>query len=87
MYNIALLLELAVVVSVPIMLCTKPMMFLMGSKRQMMDEQGHIELVDIKDDQACAHNKVAEQYQEQIDDLDLQIQPSQRERMEKQQEQ
>lgn len=86
MYNIALLLELAVIVSVPIMLCTKPMLFLMGSKRQMMDEQGHIELVDIKDNEACAHSKVAQQYQEQVDDQDLQIQPSQREQMEKQQE-
>lgn len=62
MYTYALLLELAVVVSVPIMLCTKPLIFLMGKKQQIIDEQGHLELVDIKDEKACAHNKVADQY-------------------------
>lgn len=33
MYSYSLLLLLCVVVSVPIMLCTKPMLFMMGQKK------------------------------------------------------
>lgn len=38
MYNYALLLLLAVAVCVPLMLCTKPCLFLMGQKKARLDE-------------------------------------------------
>jgi V-type H+-transporting ATPase subunit a len=47
MYTYSVLLLLSVVVCVPIMLCTKPLLFLMGQKKQRVDANAHIELVSI----------------------------------------
>lgn len=45
MYNYSLLLALAVVVNIPVMLCAKPMIFLMSAKKSTaVDQMGHIEL-------------------------------------------
>lgn len=70
-YNLALLLLLAVAVNVPLMLCAKPMMFAMTSKRQLYDERtGHIELVSpgrVHDD------ALSEQESEEIKELEHKV--------------
>lgn len=69
MYNYALLLLLAVVVCVPIMLCAKPLLFLMGQKRSRLDEQGHIELVSMDGKRAGdSVVKVDDEYRELVED-------------------
>lgn len=65
-YTYALLLLLAVAVCVPVMLCTKPLLFLAAEKAQRLDAAGHIELVSV-DGQAGGRHKVNEEYRE-LDD-------------------
>lgn len=76
MYNYSLLLALAVVVNIPIMLCAKPMIFLMSAKgATTVDHMGHIELASYtpEEGQKKKISPAAEDYLELKEDQEQQV--------------